>query len=115
MSEQVNRQFEQEVRRAAYEIIDMKGSTCYAIALAVRRIAEAILRDEHAILTVSTLAQGQYGLRDLCLSLPVVLGARGVERVLEPGLDRAERARLMAVAETHRAELKKDARETVLV
>ena len=47
--------------------------------------------------------------------LPVVLGARGVERVLEPGLDRAERARLMAVAETHRAELKKDARETVLV
>ena len=115
MSEQVNRQFEQEVRRAAYEIIDMKGSTCYAIALAVRRIAEAILRDEHAILTVSTLAQGQYGLRDLCLSLPVVLGARGVERVLEPGLDRAERARLMAVAEAHRAELKKDARETVLV
>ncbi len=115
MSEQVNRQFEQNVRRAAYEIIDMKGSTCYAIALAVRRIAEAILRDEHSILTVSTLAQGQYGLHDLCLSLPAVLGARGVERVLEPGLDRAERARLMAVAEAHRAELQKDARETVLV
>ena len=81
----------------------------------MRRIAEAILRDEHSILTVSTLAQGQYGLHDLCLSLPAVLGARGVERVLEPGLDRAERARLMAVAEAHRAELQKDARETVLV
>ncbi len=115
MSERLSEQFEQDVRRAAYEIIDMKGSTCYAIALAVRRIAEAILRDEHSILTVSTLAQGQYGLHNLCLSLPVVLGARGVERVLEPGLDRAERDRLMAVAKAHRAETRRDVRETVLV
>lgn len=102
MSEQVNRQFESDVRRAAYEVIDLKGSTCYAVALAVRRIAEALVRDEHSILTVSTLAQGQYGLHDVCLSLPAVLGARGVERVLEPGLDRSERASLMRLAERNR-------------
>lgn len=99
MSDKVSRQFEADVRRAAYEVIDLKGSTCYAVALAVRRIAEALVRDEHSILTVSTLVQGQYGLHDVCLSLPAVLGARGVERVLEPGLDRSERASLMRVAE----------------
>ncbi len=99
MSEQMNGRFEEDVRRAAYEVIDLKGATCYAVALAVRRIVQAIVRDEHSILTVSTLAQGQYGLRDVCLSLPSVLGARGIERVLELGLDRMERSRLLCVAE----------------
>ncbi len=75
-------QFEAEVRRAAYTIIDLKGATYYAVALAVRRIVQAILRDEHSILTVSSLLTGQYGLNDVCLSLPCVVCAKGIERIL---------------------------------
>ena len=74
--------FDSDVRRAAYRVIDMKGSTNHAIAVAVRRIAQAILRDEHAILTVSSLLSGQYGVNDVCMSLPCVVGRRGVERVI---------------------------------
>ena len=74
--------FDADVRRAAYRIIGMKGSTNYAIALALRRIIQAILRDEHSILTVSSLLTGQYGIRDVCLSLPCVIGKNGVERVI---------------------------------
>lgn len=74
--------FDSDVRRAAYRVIEMKGSTNHAIAIAVRRIVQAILRDEHAILTVSSLLVGQYGVTDVCLSLPSVIGRRGVERVI---------------------------------
>jgi len=89
---------ENEVRRAAYTIIDLKGATYYAVALAVRRITEAILRDEHSILTVSSLLDGSYGLNDVCLSLPTIVGARGVERVLSIPLNERETERLHASA-----------------
>ncbi len=74
--------FDADVRRAAYRVIDMKGSTNYAIALAVRRIVQAVLRDERSILTVSSLLSGQYGIHDVCLSLPCVIGRHGVDRVI---------------------------------
>jgi len=70
------------VRDSAYHIIEKKGATYWAVALAVRRIVEAILRDENSVLTVSGLLQGQYGLNDVCLSLPSVVGRSGA-RVLE--------------------------------
>ena len=73
----------EEVRGAAYEIISKKGATYYAVALAVNRIAEAILCDQKAILTVSGLINGLYGIQNTCLSLPCVVGAGGIERVLE--------------------------------
>ena len=87
-------QIEQEVRRAAYTIIDLKGATYYAVALAVRRIVEAILRDERSILTVSSLLTGQYGLSDVCLSLPTIVSSRGVEQVLPVPLNETELASL---------------------
>ncbi len=89
---------ENQVRRAAYSIIELKGATYYAIAVAVRRIVEAILRDEQSILTVSTLLEGQYGLDGVCLSVPAIVGRKGVERVLEVGLDDDEKAALTASA-----------------
>lgn len=89
----LNRLFEQ-TRDAAYHIIAAKGSTYYAIAEAVRRIATAILRDENAILPVSVAADGIYGLHDLCLSLPTILGRSGVKRVLEIPLSPDEDAML---------------------
>ena len=73
----------QRVRNAAYEIIRRKGATNFAIAASLMRIVEAILRDEHSVLTVSTLVQGEYGIRDVCLSLPAVVGRSGVQRVLQ--------------------------------
>ena len=70
------------VRDAAYEIIRRKGATNFAISSALTRIVEAVVRDESAVLTVSTLVQGEYGIRDVCLSLPCVIGRSGVQRVL---------------------------------
>jgi len=81
----------QRVKDAAYEIIRLKGATYYAIALGATRMVEAVLRDQKSTLTASTLLQGQYGLADVCLSLPVVLGRGGVERVIEIPLSHEER------------------------
>ena len=102
ISDILDSDIEQQVRRAAYSIIELKGATYYAIAVAVRRIVEAILRDEQSILTVSTLLQGEYGLSGVCLSVPAIVGRGGVERVLEAGLSDSEKARLAASAQAVR-------------
>lgn len=93
-----------QVRRAAPEIVQHKGYTSFAIASCVTRICEAILRDEHTVLPVSIMLKGQYGINDVYLSLPCVVGRRGVERVIELPLDEEERAGLHASAEVlHRS------------
>ncbi len=91
------------VKNAAYRIIEDKGATYYAVGLAVRRIVQAIVRDERAVLEVSSLMQGQHGVEDVCLSLPTVVNSGGVARVLEIDLSDSERAGFRASAE----ELKK--------
>jgi len=83
-----------EVRRSAYHIIESKGSTCYAIALALVRIVGAVLRHERSVLTVSTRLEGEFGLTGDCLGVPCVVGRDGVERVLETRLPRREQAAL---------------------
>ena len=87
------------VRGSAYEIIERKGATYYGIAMAVARISESILRDEHAVLPISVLPRGEYGLQNLALSLPTVVGHAGVEKVLEIPLSSEEHAALMASAD----------------
>jgi L-lactate dehydrogenase len=87
-----------EVRDSAYHIIDAKGSTCYAIGLALVRIVGAILRNEHSVLTVSTLLNGEYGLKDVCLSVPCIVAQSGVERVMEGKLTEEELKALHASA-----------------
>ncbi len=81
-----------EVREAGAEVIKCKGATYYAIALSVAQIAEAILRDTKTVLTVSTLQDGSRyeGVTDVCLSLPCVVGAGGVERFITPPLTAEE-------------------------
>ena len=64
-----------EVRDSAYQIIQRKGATYYGIAMAVGRIAQAIVKDEHAVLPISVVLEGQYGLKDLALSIPSIVGA----------------------------------------
>ncbi len=88
----------EDVRDSAYEIIKRKGATYYGIAMAVARIAECIMKDERAILPVSVVLGGQYGLRDLALSIPSIVGRRGVEQILEIPLADGEREALNASA-----------------
>ena len=71
------------VRTAAYRVIEGKGATNYAIGLAGARIVEAILRDERAILPVSTVHEGYHGLHGVALSMPSVVDASGVSSVLD--------------------------------
>ena len=83
-----------EVRTSAYKIIENKGATYYAIAEAVLRIVDSIVRDQDSILPVSTLVEGHYGLSDICLGVPSVIGADGVKNVLDIPLSQAEYADL---------------------
>lgn len=93
------------VRDAAYEIIRRKGATNFAIAAALTRIVEAVVRDESSVLTLSTLIDGHYGISDVCLSLPVVVDTTGIRRVLPVPLSDDEVARLRQSAEAVRAAL----------
>lgn len=86
------------VHQAAQDVATRKGNTCFAIASCVNQICESILRDEQMILAVSTLMEGQYGLRDVYLSTLCIVGARGVERVLELPLSAEEKTALHASA-----------------
>ncbi|WP_318567131.1 L-lactate dehydrogenase [Salinigranum marinum] len=92
LSEVDKAEMEREVREAAYEIIERKGATNYAIALATTEIVEAILRDENSILTVSTHLDGEYGVDDVYASVPCVVNRDGVRNVVEHDLSADERA-----------------------
>jgi L-lactate dehydrogenase len=81
-------------RDAAYKIIEYKGATYYAVAVGLMQIVEAMVRDQKTVLTTSTHVDGIYGLRDLYLSLPTVIGRNGVERVLTADLSESELAKL---------------------
>ena len=93
---------ERTVRDSAYHIIDYKGATSYAVSLALVRITGAILRGQRSVLTVSTLLAGEFGLRDVCLSVPVLVAAGGVEKVIESELPEEERKALHASAAVFR-------------
>lgn len=94
------RKIETDVVNSAYEIIARKGATYYGIAEAVRRIVTGIARDEHSVLPVSTLVNGHYGLDDLFISVPSLVGENGVEDILDIGLISAEASALRASAQT---------------
>ncbi len=89
-----------KVKNAAYEIIEKKGATYYAIATAVARICECIAGDENSILTVSSVFNGQYGINDVALSVPTKVGGDGVENVLEVPFSKEELKGLLSSAQT---------------
>ena len=91
-----------DVRDSAYEIIEKKGATYYGIAMAVRRICESIIRNEHSILPISSLICGHYGLEDVCMGVPTVVGRNGAETVLDIPLNGLEQRKLMASADALR-------------
>jgi L-lactate dehydrogenase len=88
-ADKLNRLFSQ-VKNAGYEIIRRKGRTNYAVALALTRIVQSILRNENAILTVSTFLEDYHGVSDVCLSVPAILDRNGVREIIRLRLSRGE-------------------------
>ncbi len=86
------------VKNSAYEIIRDKGATYYAIAQSAKRIIKSIVSDEKSILPVTTYLDNHYGLNDICLSVPAVIGRNGVEHVLDIPLNEDESRRLQLSA-----------------
>jgi L-lactate dehydrogenase len=91
-----------QAKNAAYEIINRKGATYYGIAMSAERIVSAILRDEKSIMPVSVSLDGQYGINDVYLSLPAVLGQHGIEKIVTPNLSNEELQKLHHSAEVLR-------------
>ncbi len=98
--EQVLRGIAEEVKNSAYEIIQRKAATYYGIAMSVRRICEAIVRDEKSVLPVSTMQHGAFGIEGLALSLPVIVGRGGAESQVPIRLSGQETLDLQASAAT---------------
>ena len=90
----------EDVKNSAYEIIAKKRATYYGIAMSVKRICEAIVRDEKPILPVSNFQHGVHGLHDVVLSMPAVVGKDGIEYQVPCPLSDDELARLHASAKT---------------
>jgi L-lactate dehydrogenase len=80
----------EQTRDAAYQIIQRKGATYYAVAVGLLRIVESILRNQNTVLAVSSLVPGYYDIEDVYLSLPAVVGRGGVQRVLHLPLNGQE-------------------------
>jgi L-lactate dehydrogenase len=80
----------EQVKNAAYKIIDLKGSTYYAIGLGLTRIVESIIRDENAILTVSSLLHDYYGVNNVCLSTPSIVNKDGIVQAIKLPLENGE-------------------------
>jgi L-lactate dehydrogenase len=89
-----------QTRTAGNDIINAKGATYYGIGAALVRVVRTILRDEHAILTVSSRVPESMHLGNVSLSLPSIIDRQGVARVLPVALNSSERAALEASAET---------------
>ncbi len=97
--EALKQDIHEQVVKSAYRIIENKGATYYGIAKAVGRIVECIVKDQNSILPISVLVDGHYGLHDIYMSLPAVLGRNGVEEILDFALNEAEQVRLKNAAQ----------------
>ena len=84
----------ENVKNSAYEIIEKKKATYYGIAMSVKRICEAIIRDEKSVLPVSSAMHGEYGLNDVTLSMPAIVGKDGIETLVPMELDEKEQTEL---------------------
>lgn len=91
---EATKEIAERVKNSAYEIIARKQATYYGIAMAVKRICEAIIRDEKSVLPISSMMHGEYGLTDVVLSMPAIVGEDGVEHVVPVSLDEEEQKRL---------------------
>lgn len=105
LSDEAKERIFTSTRDAAYQIINAKGATFYAIALALDRICAAILHNESSVLSVSTLIDGMYGVSDVYLGVPCIVDHTGVRKVLELPLSSAEQEMFRKSAETLKAQI----------
>lgn len=96
----------ENVKNAAYQIVAGKGATNYAVGLATARILEAVLHDENRILSVSSYLEDYRGIRDVCLSVPSIVNARGVDTTLPVPMNANEEAGLKNSSETIRSAIR---------
>lgn len=89
-----------EVKDSAYHIINYKGSTYFGIGMSLARIVGTILQDQNSVLTVSTYLEGEYGLSEVCLGIPAIVGQGGVKRIVQTELYLEEQAALEHSART---------------
>ena len=94
------RRIADDVKNSAYEIIQKKKATYFGVAMAVRRICEAIIRDEKSVLPVSAIQHGNYGVDGVALSMPAIVGKNGIETMVPIRLSAAEYEKLRASEET---------------
>ena len=94
------------VKESAYHIINYKGATYFAIGIALVRIVGTILQDQRSVLPVSTLLNGEYGIRDICLGVPCVVGQGGVRQIVDAPLLQDEKAALSKSADILKEVLK---------
>ncbi len=92
--EEAMQQIADDVKNSAYEIIQKKKATYYGVAMSVRRICEAIIRDEKSVLPVSAIQHGNYGVEGVALSMPAIVGKNGVETMVPIRLSAAEYEKL---------------------
>ena len=90
----------EDVKNSAYRIIEKKGATYYGIAMSVRRICEAIIRDEKSILPISSIQHGDFGIEGVALSMPAIVGRDGVEGSVPIRLSDDEKTALQESAAT---------------
>ena len=88
-------EIQEEARLCGANVIKNKGATNYAIAMSVCYLASSVLKDTKGVLTVSTRMDGQYGIDDVCLSIPAVIGSQGIIRTVEPELSDSEKGLLI--------------------
>lgn len=88
----------EKVKNSAYEIISKKQATYYGIAMSVKRICECIVRNERSILPVSAMMHGEYGIEDITLSMPAIVGIGGVETHVPIALSEEEAEKLVELA-----------------
>ncbi len=98
--EDAMKEIAETVKNSAYEIIAKKKATYYGIAMSVRRICEAIVRNEKSILPVSVMLHGQYGIEDAVLSMPAIVGSEGVETTVPIELNQTEQEQLRSSWQT---------------
>lgn len=97
--EDAQRKIESDVRNSAYEIIKRKHATYYGIAMSVKRICEAVIRDEKSVLAVSSMMEDVYGVEDVALSMPAIVGKDGIETLIPVRLSVDEQRKLRESAE----------------
>jgi L-lactate dehydrogenase len=91
----VRADIEQQVKDSAYHIIGYKGSTYFAVAMALIEIVEAVLRGQNSVLTVSVLLKGEFGLENVCLSVPCIVSDEGVKEIIVGNLNESEQQYLV--------------------